>query len=280
VLEHVTPSVASELLRRHHLRAGHRYGQHFLVDPNTVRRIVRLAKISPTETILEIGPGLGSLTVALAQSARRVVAVEIDEAVATALREVVGDGHNVEVVVADALHADLAGWLSEPARLVANLPYNVATPILMRVLDEVPAVHGGLVMAQRELGERWTAPPGSRTYGAASVHVAYHAEARIVGEVPRTVFLPPPKVASVLVEFTRRPAAGVDVADRDALFGFVQRAFGHRRKTLRNSLVAAGFDRSRVEAALDACAIAPRSRPEDLALADFARLQAALGAAS
>jgi 16S rRNA (adenine1518-N6/adenine1519-N6)-dimethyltransferase len=215
---HVTPSVASDLLQRYNLRAGRKHGQHFLVDPNTVRKIVRLAGVQPDETILEIGPGLGSLTVALAEAAKHVVAIEIDTEVAEALREVIDGLDNVELVIGDAMAADLPA-----GRLVANLPYNVATPLIIRVLDEAPSVSGGLVMVQRELGDRWTATPGSRAYGAVSVHIAYHATASIVSEVPRSVFMPPPKVASVLVAFERRDAPPVDVANEAAFFGFVRR---------------------------------------------------------
>lgn len=276
--DHVTPSIAADLLRRHGLRAGRRYGQHFLVDPNTVRRIVRIAAVEPDETILEIGPGLGSLTVALADAARRVVAVEIDGRVIEALEEVLDGTTHVEVVRGDALHIDLDRVLGEPARLVANLPYNVATPIFLRVLDELPQVSGGLVMVQREVGERWTAAPGSRVYGAVSVHAAFHAEVRIAGDVPPSVFMPPPDVASVLVAFKRRDVPPVEVADPEALFGFVRSAFGHRRKTLRNSLVTGGFARDVVEEALVACDLDGRARPEVLALEDFVRLHDALAA--
>lgn len=276
MLQHVTPSIAAELLRRHGLRAGRRYGQHFLVDPNTSRRIVRLAAVSPDETVLEIGPGLGSLTVALAEAAHRVVAVEIDPDVAAAFRDVVGDPSNLELIVADALRTDLRTALGEPARLIANLPYNIATPVLLRLLDDVPEVMGGLVMVHRELGERWTSGPGSRSYGSASVHIAFHADARVVGDVPATVFMPPPDVSSVLVEFNRHVTPPVDVADPAALFAFVRSAFGHRRKMLRNSLVAAGFGREAVESALSACGLDGRVRPEDLSLADFAHLHSVL----
>jgi 16S rRNA (adenine1518-N6/adenine1519-N6)-dimethyltransferase len=272
----LTPSRAADILRRHRLRAGRRYGQHFLVDPNTVRRIIRLARIRPDEAILEVGPGLGSLTVALAQQARRVVAVEVDDHVVAALSEVVGAMPNVEIVVADALRADLSDALGEHARLIANLPYNVATPIIVRMLDQVPDVTGGLVMVQRELGERWTAGPGTRVYGALSVHVAYHADARIVGVVPPTVFMPPPEVSSVLVEFTRRGEPAVEVDDRDDFFRFVRSAFGHRRKTLRNSLAAGGFRTAEVEEALSACGLEVRTRPEALSIGDFASLHGAL----
>ena len=274
--KHVTPSIAGELLNRHDLRAGVRHGQHFLVDPNTVRRIVRIADVKPDETILEIGPGLGSLTVALAEAARRVVAVEIDAAIAEALHEVIHDLTNVDVVIADAMHADLGDLLGGEARLIANLPYNVATPLFVRVLSEFPQIRGGLVMVQREIGERWTAKPSTRAYGSVTVRTEYHTDARIVGEVPRTVFMPPPKVASVLVGFTRRAAPPVRVGDEAAFFSFVQSAFAHRRKTLRNSLVAAGREKDAVSAALDKSGIPERARPEDLSLEDFARLAAAL----
>lgn len=274
----LTRSATVDLLRRHGLRPRTNLGQHFLVDPNTVRRILRLAGVGPEETILEIGPGIGSLTVALAQSARRVVTIEIDAQVIEALKEVVGPAGNVEIVAADALRADLSSALGEPARLVANLPYNVATPILVRLLDEVDEITGGLVMVQRELGERWTASPGTRSYGSVTVHVDYHAEARIAGTVPATVFMPPPDVESVLVEFKRRTTPPVDVDDPAGLFRFVRSAFGHRRKTLRNSLAAGGFGTGAVEEALSACGLDPRARPEALSLADFARLYVVLAA--
>jgi 16S rRNA (adenine1518-N6/adenine1519-N6)-dimethyltransferase len=257
---HVTPSVASDLLQRYNLRAGRKHGQHFLVDPNTVRKIVRLAEVRPDETIVEIGPGLGSLTVALAEAAAKVVAIEIDTDVAEALREVIDGLPNVELVIGDAMRADLPG-----GRLVANLPYNVATPLIVRVLDEAPRITGGLVMVQRELGERWTATPGSKVYGSVSVHIAYRATARVVAVVPRSVFMPPPKVESVLVAFERLEPP-VDVADEAAFFGFVRRAFGHRRKTLRNSLGVKELG----------CGIDPQARPEDVSLEQYACLFAEL----
>jgi 16S rRNA (adenine1518-N6/adenine1519-N6)-dimethyltransferase len=253
---HVTPSVASDLLQRYNLRAGRKHGQHFLVDPNTVRKIVRLAEVRPDETIVEIGPGLGSLTVALAEAAAKVVAIEIDTDVAEALREVIDGLPNVELVIGDAMRTDLPA-----GRLVANLPYNVATPLIVRVLDDAPSITGGLVMVQRELGERWTATPGSKVYGSVSVHIAYRAVTRVVAVVPRSVFMPPPKVESVLVAFERRQPP-VDVADEDAFFGFVRRAFGHRRKTLRNSLGVKELG----------CGIDPQARAEDVSLEQYACL--------
>jgi 16S rRNA (adenine1518-N6/adenine1519-N6)-dimethyltransferase len=274
----VTPSVAGELLARHDLRAGVRHGQHFLVDPNTVRRIVRLADVHPDETILEIGPGLGSLTVALADAAKRVVAIELDTAVARALDEVLDGTDNVDVVVADAMDVDLAALTGGSTRLIANLPYNVATPLFVRILLDFPNVTGGLVMVQREIGERWTAKPGSRAYNAVSVRTRYHVDARIVGDVPKTVFMPPPKVESVLVAFTRRTGPPVDVTDERAFLAFVVSAFAHRRKTLRNSLTAGGFARDGIARAMRDLGLAERSRPEDLSLEDYAELHTALRA--
>lgn len=229
------------------------------------------------ETILEIGPGLGSLTVALADAAETVVAVEIDATVAEALGEVTTGASNVEIVLGDALKIDLSATIDKQTRLVANLPYNVATQIFLRILDEAPQVEGGLVMVQREVGERWTAKPGSRVYGAVTVHIAFYADARIVGDVPAAVFLPPPEVESVLVEFRRRAAPAVDVDDAESFFAFIRAAFGHRRKTLRNSLQAAGYPRASVEGALSEGGIDPGIRPERLSIGELGSLYSLLG---
>ena len=276
MLKHVTPSIAGDLLSRYDLRAGVKHGQHFLVDPNTVRKIVRLADVHADETVLEIGPGIGSLTVALSEAAGRVVAVEIDTHVAEALREVIADATNVDLVLGDAMELDFGSVLPSSCRLIANLPYNVATPLMLRVLDEAPSVTGGLVMVQRELGERWTSSVGGRAYGSVSVHIAYRAEASIVAHVPKTVFMPPPKVESVLVAFTRREIAPVDVSNEPKFFAFVRGAFGHRRKTLRNSLLAMGREKDRVEAALSSVGVEERARPEDVSLETYASLFGAL----
>ncbi len=276
MLEHLTATRARALLDRHGLAARRRLGQHFLVDPNTVRRIVRLAGVGPGDRVLEVGPGLGSLTAGLAEVGAHVIALEVDTKVAAVLAEVVGDVPDVEVILGDALDVDLRSLAAPAARLVSNLPYNLATPIMARVLDEVPEVAGGLVMVQRELGERWTAPPGSKTYGAISVKVAYHARARIAGEVSKHVFLPPPEVTSVLVAFERRTEPPVRVGDARGFLDFVAAAFGHRRKNLLNSLTAAGYDRRRSEEALSAAAIPSTDRPERIDLEGFAGLYRAL----
>jgi 16S rRNA (adenine1518-N6/adenine1519-N6)-dimethyltransferase len=203
----------AQLLSAHGLRPSRALGQNFVTDPNTVRRIARLAGAGPETPVLEIGAGLGSLTLALAETGAEVVAVEADRHLVPVLRTVV-EGTGVEVVEGDALELDLAGLLAArhpgPWSLVANLPYNVATPLVLRTLTEVPAVAHLLVMVQREVGERMAAAAGEDPYGAVSVRVAYFARAEVVGRVPASVFLPRPRVESVLVRLERRPEPAVD----------------------------------------------------------------------
>jgi 16S rRNA (adenine1518-N6/adenine1519-N6)-dimethyltransferase len=252
-------------------RAGHgpsrALGQNFVVDANTVRRIARLAAVGPGDHVVEIGAGLGSLTLALAETGAAVTAVEIDRYLVPLLREVV-EPAGVTVVEADAMAVDwdrlLAGsgdWV-----LVANLPYNVATPLVADLLDGVPAVRRMLVMVQREVGERLVAGVGDDAYGAVSVKVAYWAEASLAGLVPATVFHPRPNVESALVRIERRPAPAVD-APRERLFELVRAGFGQRRKMLRRSL--AGL----VEpACFEAAGVRPEARAEELDVAAWGRL--------
>ena len=210
-------------------------GQNFVADPNTVRRIAHLAAVGPGDRVVEVGAGLGSLTLALAETGATIVAVEVDRGLAAVLRDVVADIAAVTVVEADAMTLDWPGLLGADGQwvLVANLPYNVATPLVADLLDGVPQIARMLVMVQREVGERLVAGPGSAAYGAVSVKVAYWATGRLVGAVPAAVFMPRPKVESVLVEIVRREPP--DVAPGE-LFELVRTAFGQRRKMLRRSL--------------------------------------------
>jgi 16S rRNA (adenine1518-N6/adenine1519-N6)-dimethyltransferase len=266
----LTRTQVAGLLADHGLAPSKALGQHFLVDPNTARRIVRLAGVTAGSHVVEIGPGLGSLTLALLDAGARVTAVELDARLAAVLREVTGG--RCEVVVGDALTVDLPAVCGPgPARVVANLPYNVAARIVVRVLDEVPQVGGLLVMVQSEVADRLAATPGSRVYGAITVKVAYHAVARTVGRVPRSVFFPEPGVDSSLVAIERRPAVAVDprVVGEARLFQVVRAAFAQRRKMLRRSLDgvvdAAAFERAGVD---------PTLRPESLDVEAFGRLAA------
>jgi 16S rRNA (adenine1518-N6/adenine1519-N6)-dimethyltransferase len=264
------------LLAEHGLRPSRALGQNFLADPNTATRIARLAEVDSTDHVLEIGPGLGSLTLALAATGASVLAVEIDRRLVPVLESVVADTPNVTVEQGDALALDLAGRLSGGEwSCVSNLPYNVATPVVMRLLDDVPQVTRMLVMVQREVGERLAAAPGTRAAGAVSVRIAWHAEARIVGAVPASVFLPRPRVESVLVRLDRRRRPPVDVSSPGRMFTLVRAGFAQRRKTLRRSLRPVVGDRA--AEVLAAAGIDRDARAESLDLRAWAALSEEVG---
>jgi 16S rRNA (adenine1518-N6/adenine1519-N6)-dimethyltransferase len=260
------------LLEGHGLKPSRALGQNFVADPNTVRRIARLAGVGPGSQVLEIGAGLGSLTLALAETGARVVAVEMDRHIVPVLRSVV-EAVGVEVVEGDAMSLDLAGLLAErdpgPWSLVANLPYNVATPLVMKTLVEVPAVEQLLVMVQREVGERMAAGAGDDAYGSVSVRAAYFARATLAGRVPASVFIPRPRVESVLVRLERRaePAVDPDEVSYERLAAVVKAGFGQRRKMLRRSLAGV------VEPeAFERAGIRPDARAEELSVEEWGRL--------
>jgi len=262
------------LLSAHGLHPSKALGQNFVADPNTVRRIARLAGVGPDSRVLEIGAGLGSLTLALAETGAAVVAVEADRHLVPVLRTVV-EPAGVEVVEGDARTLDLGALVAEHGGgewdLVANLPYNVATPLVIRILTDVTAVTRLLVMVQREVGERMAAAAGDDAYGAVSVRVAYFARAEVVGRVPASVFVPRPRVESVLVRLVRRPAPAVDPAlvSYQRLDTVVRAGFAQRRKMLRRSLAGVvnpeAFDRAGVR---------PDARAEELDVAAWGRLAA------
>ncbi|MEX0848108.1 MAG: 16S rRNA (adenine(1518)-N(6)/adenine(1519)-N(6))-dimethyltransferase RsmA [Ilumatobacteraceae bacterium] len=258
----------NRLLADHGLAPRRDLGQNFVADPNTVRRIARLADVGPHDKVIEIGPGLGSLTLALAETGARVRAVEVDRGIVPVLREVVAHHPNVDVIEADAMELDLdevlggeTGWV-----LVANLPYNVATPLVCDILDGVPAVERMLVMVQREVAERFCGSPRTPAYGAVSVKIAYWATARIAGTVPASVFVPRPKVESALASITRRATPATD-ADPEAMFSLVRTAFGQRRKMLRRSLSDLVAPEVFAAAGIDA-----QRRPEELDVNEWGRL--------
>jgi 16S rRNA (adenine1518-N6/adenine1519-N6)-dimethyltransferase len=266
----LTRREANELLKARGLRPRQSLGQNFVVDPNTVRRIVRLADLTEGDRVVEIGAGLGSLTRALVAAGARVTAIEIDEHLVEILRDTLPD---VDVVAGDARRLDWDALLEgEPAVLVANLPYNVATPIVADLLGEVPLVQRMLVMVQAEVADRLSAIPGTKAYGAVTVKVSYWATAAVVGRVPATVFLPPPKVESSLVAIRRRPRpAGPPTVPPAELFTLVRAGFGQRRKTLRRSL--AGLARPADFAAAE---IDPGARAEQLDVDQWVALAGAV----
>lgn len=252
-------------------------GQNFVVDANTVRRIARLAEIGPGDRVLEIGPGLGSLTLALAESGAAITAIEIDRRLAELLPRICAEhglpAGQLDVVCADAL--DLAVIPGPaPVALVANLPYNVSVPVLLHVLASTPSIRRGLVMVQAEVADRLVAPPGSRTYGVPSVKLAWYASARSAGRVPPAVFWPAPRVDSGLVALDVRPPPRDDVP-REAVFAAIDAAFAQRRKTLRAALSGWAGSGAEAEAVLRAAGIDPQLRGEALAVDRFADLVAA-----
>ncbi|MDP3713971.1 MAG: 16S rRNA (adenine(1518)-N(6)/adenine(1519)-N(6))-dimethyltransferase RsmA [Mycobacteriales bacterium] len=248
-------------------------GQNFVIDPNTVRRIVRTAGVRPDDVVVEVGPGLGSLTLGLLAEAARVVAVEIDQVLAAELPLTVAARapellERFEVVTMDALRLESVPG-PPPTAFVANLPYNVAVPVLLRLLEKLPTLRTGLVMVQAEVADRLVAPPGSKTYGVPSVKAAWYAEVSRAGSIGRSVFWPAPHVDSGLVAFTRRePPPG----DRLATFAVVDAAFAQRRKTLRAALAGWAGGAEAAEARLRAAGIDPQARGEVLSVEDFARL--------
>ncbi len=271
----LSPTDVRGLLAAHDLKPSRALGQNFLADPNTARRIVRLAGVGPGDRVLEIGPGIGSLTVALAEATQpdgEVVALELDRHLLPVLAEVVTGLPQVQVVQGDALTVDYGALLGDtgPWTMVSNLPYNVATPLMARLLEEVPALAVMSVLVQKEVAERLAAPPGTRACGAISVKVAYHATAAVVGVVPPTVFMPRPKVESAIARFERRPVAPVDVPSPDRMFALARAGFNQRRKTLRQALRP--LLGAEVPGLLAAAGIAPMARAEALTLEEWAAL--------
>jgi 16S rRNA (adenine1518-N6/adenine1519-N6)-dimethyltransferase len=250
-------------------------GQHFLADPNLARAIAREAGAAPGTRFLEVGAGLGSLTVALAEAGSEVVAVEVDRGLAAALREVT-EGLPVRVVHADALRLDWRKLLEgDRWAMASNLPYNVAVPVLMGLLEGAPRVDPFVVMVQREVGERLAAGPGQPAYGAVSARLAYRARVRVVRRVRPSVFWPEPNVDSVVLRLERHPPP-VDV-DQGALFRLVDEGFAQRRKTMAGALVRLGMERDKAREALRDAGLDPRVRAESLGLPEFARLVDRLG---
>ena len=264
------------LADRHGIRPKRALGQHFLIDPNLARAIASDAGVGPGDRVVEIGAGLGSLTRALAEAGAEVLAVEVDPSLLPALQESVAGLDRVRVLHADATDPEWQDELGEERWvLAANLPYNVATHLVLETLRDVPQVGRLVVMVQREVGERLVAGPGEAAYGIPSLRVAYRAEGALVRRVPPSVFWPRPRVASVVVRLSRRETAPVGV-DEDRLWTVVDAGFAERRKTMRNALRRLGVDRHEADRLLSAAGIDPAARAETLSLEDFARIAEAL----
>ncbi|UTT65511.1 16S rRNA (adenine(1518)-N(6)/adenine(1519)-N(6))-dimethyltransferase RsmA [Janibacter sp. CX7] len=264
-----------ELAERHGVRPTKQWGQNFVVDANTVRRIVRAGEVTAQDHVVEIGPGLGSLTLALLEAAGRVTAVEVDPVLAAALpgtvaEEAPGAVERLEVVHADAMTVtDLPG--PPPTALVANLPYNISVPVVLHFLETFPTIERVLVMVQLEVAERLAAGPGSKTYGVPSVKAAWWTDVALAGRVSRSIFWPVPNVDSGLVRLVRRDPP-TTAATREQVFAVVDAAFAQRRKTLRASLRSIAGSGEVAEAALLAAGVDPRTRGEQLDVLAFARI--------
>lgn len=258
------------------IRPTKKLGQNFVHDPNTVRKIVAAADLTEDDVVLEVGPGLGSLTLALLPAARQVVAVEIDPPLAERLPQTVGEmdpgnAGKLHVVLMDAMKVTAADLPVQPTAIVANLPYNVAVPVVLHLLSELPTLEKGLVMVQAEVADRMAAKPGNKIYGVPSVKLAWYAEARKAGAIGKNVFWPAPNVDSGLVAFQRREKP-LSTVDRKRLFGVVDAAFAQRRKTLRAALKGWAGNTQNIDELLQKAGVDPQARGEQLSVIDFIRI--------
>jgi len=285
LLEISSPAAARAIMQRYGIAARKSLGQNFLIDRNIIKKIVAAAEMTPDDLVVEIGPGLGALTVQAARGAGRVLAVELDRGLIPALAEILAGVENVEVIQGDALEVDFDGLVAgrtggafgrggKKYKLLANLPYYITTPILMRLLLERFNIALMIIMVQQEVAARMAAAPGGKDYGALSVAVQYFAEPEALFRVPGTVFSPPPGVDSAVIRLLARPVPAVAVRDEETFFKVVRAAFGRRRKTLLNSLAGSGLGPGKEtwRRILAGAGIDPGRRGETLTLAEFASI--------
>jgi 16S rRNA (adenine1518-N6/adenine1519-N6)-dimethyltransferase len=236
----LTRTEVKNLLLKYEIHPKKSLGQNFVVEPNTIRQIIKLADLGPADFVIEVGPGLGSLTLALLESCEHVTAVEVDDVLVKILKETTGDqtGNKLRIIHADVMTLDLKQVLEERSNhwnLVANLPYNIAVPMICDFLEKAPLISKMTVMVQREVAERMIAKVGDKAYGLPSVKIEYFAEAKIIADIPPTVFIPKPRVESSIVQIVRRDNPIIS-EDYEILFSLIKSAFRHRRKMLRSSL--------------------------------------------
>lgn len=280
------PKNTLEVLRKYEFAFRKQLGQNFLIDPGVLDAIAEAAEISSGDMVLEIGPGIGTLTRRLAAEAGHVVAVEIDDHLIPILRDTLSDLTNVTVIHNDILKTDIRALADEynggrPIRVVANLPYYITTPIVMGLFESGVPLSSVTVMVQKEVAERMQAGPGTKDYGALSLTVRYYSEAEIVAHVPPSCFIPRPKVGSAVIRLRRREVPAVRTEDPNGLFCLIRAAFGQRRKTLANALANAAslsFSKEQIQQAITEAGFSPTVRGEALTLEQFARLQEILTA--
>ena len=276
-------SATMDLVKRHGFKFTKSLGQNFLIDDNIVDKIVAGAGIGSSDKIIEVGPGIGTLTREMASRAEALMAVEIDKNLIPILTDTLGDYENVKIVNEDIIKADIRGLIDEnlsggPVKLVANLPYYITTPIIMRFLEEDINVTDIVVMVQKEVAERMNAQPGGKDFGALSVAVQFYCDTEIVAKVPRHLFVPQPNVDSIVIALRVRPERKYRVDSEDLFFKVVEAAFGQRRKTLLNSIASMGnLSKDMVKEALEEAGIDPKRRGETLSLDEFANLSNVIG---
>ena len=276
-------SATMDLVKRHGFKFTKSLGQNFLIDDNIVDKIVAGAGIGSSDKIIEVGPGIGTLTREMASRAGALMAVEIDKNLIPILTDTLGDYENVKIVNEDIIKADIRGLIDEnlsggPVKLVANLPYYITTPIIMRFLEEDINVTDIVVMVQKEVAERMNAQPGGKDFGALSVAVQFYCDTEIVAKVPRHLFVPQPNVDSIVIALRVRPERKYRVDSEDLFFKVVKAAFGQRRKTLLNSIASMGnLSKDMVKEALEEAGIDPKRRGETLSLDEFAILSNVIG---
>lgn len=274
------PRNTIEILQKYHFNFQKKFGQNFLIDTSVLERIMKAAEITKDDLCLEIGPGIGTMTQYLAETAREVVAVEIDKNLIPILEDTLSDYENVTVINDDILKLDIPKIVEErnggrPIKVVANLPYYITTPIIMGLFEKQIPVQSITVMVQKEVAERMQAGPGTKDYGALSLAVQYYAEPKVVANVPPNCFIPRPNVGSAVIRLTRHEKPPVQVEDERKMFSLIKASFGQRRKTLVNSLSNApelGISRDHVAAALEKMGLPPMIRGEALTLEQFAEL--------
>ena len=279
------PRNTIEILQKYHFNFQKKFGQNFLIDPTVLDRIIRAARITKEDCVLEIGPGIGTMTQYLAESAGSVVAVEIDQNLIPILKETLAEYDNVSIINDDILKVDLNKIVEEknggrPIKVVANLPYYITTPIIMGLFEKQVPLQSITIMVQKEVADRMQVGPGTKDYGALSLAVQYYAKPEIVANVPPNCFIPRPNVGSAVIRLTKYEQPPVTVRDVDRMFAIIRASFNQRRKTLVNGLGNApelGLSKERVAHALEEMQFSPTVRGEALTLAQFARLSDLLG---
>ncbi|MBS7240648.1 MAG: 16S rRNA (adenine(1518)-N(6)/adenine(1519)-N(6))-dimethyltransferase RsmA [Acetatifactor sp.] len=279
------PRNTIEILQKYHFNFQKKFGQNFLIDPTVLDRIIRAARITKEDCVLEIGPGIGTMTQYLAESAGSVVAVEIDQNLIPILKETLAEYDNVSIINDDILKVDLNKIVEEknggrPIKVVANLPYYITTPIIMGLFEKQVPLQSITIMVQKEVADRMQVGPGTKDYGALSLAVQYYAKPEIVANVPPNCFIPRPNVGSAVIRLTKYEQPPVTVRDVDRMFAIIRASFNQRRKTLVNGLGNApelGLSKERVAHALEEMQLSPTVRGEALTLAQFARLSDLLG---